>query len=109
MDVAQYATLAANLGLAGFMAVMLLTWHKQSNDRELNDAREREKDTKRDDKKCLECAQKHERDYQLLLDKVLEQFQQNTRFMESVSVGLATRSRLEQVEKMLARQKNGDD
>lgn len=105
----QYATLVANLGLAGFMAVMMLRWFKQAGDRDLKESKEREKATKRDDQKCKECSQRHEHDYQMLLDKILEQMQENTRFMESVSTGLATRSRLEQIERMLARQKNGNN
>lgn len=112
--IAQYAGLAANLGLAGFMAIMLLMWNKEITKQREGDAKERKAeaeqrtaDAKVENEKCRVCMDQHRQDYQDLLDKVLAQMQDNTRFMESVSNNLATARRMDQIEKVLG-ERHGD-
>lgn len=99
--IAQYAGLAANIGLAGFMAIMLLTWDKQRQDRAAAESKERKEREQKDAETCRACMEQHRQDYQDMLDKVLSQMQDTTRFMESVSNSLATARRMDQIEKML--------
>lgn len=105
--IAQYATLAANLGLAGFMAIMLLTWNKEANAKADKDRKEREKAAERDAEKCKACMEAHQKDYQAMLERVLEQGQESARFMEAVANGLNAQRRLDQMERMLGEVRHG--
>ncbi len=107
--IAQYATLAANLGLAGFMAVMLLTWNKQAVDREKTEAQERKEQAKIESERCRECMSQQVKDKQAILDRVLERFEESTRFEQSVANNLSTLRRMDQIEQMLREgRKNGN-
>lgn len=104
---AQYATLAANLGLAGFMAVMLVTWNKQANDKSDKDRTEREKAAKLDAGKCKACMEQQHNDMQAMLDRVIEVAANSNRFMESLANKDNNQRRLDQIEKMLRSGKHG--
>jgi DNA-binding transcriptional regulator/RsmH inhibitor MraZ len=105
--IAQYAGLAANIGLAGFMAIMLLTWDKQRQDRAAAEAKERKEQEKADSIACRACMEQHRQDYQDMLEKVLAQGQDTVRFMESVSNSLATARRMDKIERQLQEAAHG--
>lgn len=112
--IAQYGALVTNLTLAGFMAIMLLSWNKESTKQREQEVKERKTeaeqrtaDARVENEKCRVCMDQHRQDYQDLLDKVLMQMQDNTRFMETVANGLNTQRRMDQIEKMLG-ERRGD-
>ena len=113
--IAQYASLAAQLGLAGFMAIMLLTWDKQRQDRMDKERKEREKQAKLDSEKCKDCMEAHNKDCKDMLERVLLMGQETSRFMEALANKDNAQRRMDQIEKMVnqaqvkGRPKHGND